>query len=365
MPCVRRPPGCAPGSISYEGDHVAARGRRWPAAGSARQVASWAQPFRGQIILRILLTGGTGLIGQALCHHWKAEGHDIVVWSRTPDRVPTLCAGARGVAALQELEDSAPLDAVVNLAGAPIADRPWTAHRREVLWHSRIDLTRKLVDWLGQGVLRPRVLLSASATGWYGDRGNECLDEGSCAGEGDFGSRLCVAWEEEAKRAELLGIRVVRLRTAPVLARSGGMLPKLRMPFSMGLGGRLGNGRQWMPWVHLDDVVGLIDFLLQRDDCEGVFNACAPHLVCNKDFAQALARALHRPMLFSVPAWALRIALGDMAVLLLGSQHVEPRRALDAGYRFRFSRLEDALANLLTGANAPVDAITPASGSEM
>ncbi|GCB04436.1 TIGR01777 family oxidoreductase [Ralstonia sp. SET104] len=315
--------------------------------------------------MRILLTGGTGLIGRVLCHRWKGEGHDVIVWSRTPHRVPTLCSGARGIATLQELDDSVALDAVVNLAGAPIADRPWTAHRRDVLWRSRVDLTCRLVDWLGERVQRPRVLLSASATGWYGDRGNERLDEGSRPGEGDFGSRLCVAWEEQAKRAEQLGIRVALLRTAPVLARNGGMLPKLRMPFSMGLGGRLGSGRQWMPWVHLDDVIGLIEFLLQHEDCEGVFNACAPHVVCNSEFAQALARELHRPMLFSVPAWALRMALREMAILLLGSQHVEPRRALEAGYQFRFSRLEDALANLLTGANAPVDAITPASTSEM
>ena len=298
--------------------------------------------------MRILLTGGTGLIGQALCHDWKMQGHELVVWSRTPQRVPALCAGAKGVAALRELDGAEPFDAVVNLAGSPIADRPWTAQRRRVLWRSRIDLTRELVDWLGQRVRRPRVLLSASAIGWYGDRGNAPLDEDSRPGEGDFGSQLCVAWEQEAQRAEQLGMRVVLLRTAPVLARHGGMLPRLRLPFSMGLGGRLGSGRQWMPWIHLDDEVGLIDFLLQREDCRGAFNACAPHLVCNTEFAQTLARALNRPMLLSVPAWALRIVLGDMSILFLGSQHVKPRRAMEAGYRFRFPYLEGALTDLFT-----------------
>jgi uncharacterized protein (TIGR01777 family) len=297
--------------------------------------------------VRILLTGGTGLIGRALCRYWAAGGHELVVWSRTPLRVPALCSGAQGVAALRELDDAEPFDAVVNLAGAPIADRPWTARRRQVLWRSRIDLTRELVDWLGESVLRPRVLVSASATGWYGDRGNERLDEGSDPGGSDFGSRLCMAWEQEAERAEQLGMRVVLLRTAPVLARGGGMLPKLLVPFSLGLGGRLGDGRQWAPWIHLDDEVGLIDFLLRTEDCRGVFNACAPHAVCNREFAQVLARALHRPMLFPVPAWALRVALREMSILLLGSQHVEPRRAMQAGYRFRFPRLEDALADLL------------------
>lgn len=300
------------------------------------------------------MTGGTGLIGQALCRHWGAQGHALVVWSRTPERVAASWASAQGVASLRELDAAEPFDAVVNLAGAPIADRPWTQHRRKVLWRSRIDLTRELVDWLGQSAQRPRVFLSGSATGWYGDRADVQLDEGSSPGHADFGSRLCVAWEDEAKRAEQLGTRVVLLRTAPVLARNGGMLPRLRLPFSMGLGGRLGSGRQWMPWIHLDDEVGLIDFLLQREDCRGAFNACAPHLVCNAEFAQALARALHRPMLFSVPEWALRMALGEMSVLLLGSQRVAPTRAMEAGYRFRFSRLEDALTDLLIGAKSGV-----------
>lgn len=300
----------------------------------------------------ILLTGGTGLIGRALCRFWKAQGHELVVWSRTPERVPALCAGARGIAALSELDGAAPLDAVVNLAGAPIADRPWTAQRRKVLWRSRIDLTRQLVDWLGQRARRPGVFLSGCATGWYGDRGDELLDESSPPGDTDFGSRLCLAWEEEARRVEQLGTRLVLLRTAPVLAGNGGMLARLRLPFSLGLGARLGSGRQWMPWIHLDDEVGLIDFLLQREGCRGAFNACAPHSVRNAEFSQTLARLLHRPMFLSTPGWALRMALGEMSVLLLGSQQLQPRRALEAGYAFRYPRLEDALAHLLASAKS-------------
>ena len=307
-----------------------------------------AQPQSGaQPGLRILLTGGTGLIGRALCHQWHAQGHDLVVWSRTPERVSRLCAGAHGVATLRELDAAAPFDAVINLAGAPIADRPWTAQRRKVLWHSRVDLTRELVDWLGRCEKRPSVLVSGSAAGWYGDRGQAPLDEASPPGEHDFGSQLCVAWEEEARRAEGLGMRVVLLRTAPVLASDGGMLPRLRLPFSMGLGGRLGSGQQWMPWIHLDDAVGLIDFLLHRADCQGAFNACAPHLVRNADFARTLAATLRRSMFLSVPAWTLRMALGEMSVLLLGSQHLQPRRAMEAGYPFRFPHLEAALGCLL------------------
>ena len=331
MPCARVQPKCERGSKRYDG----CDGLRGATA------------IRRPTIVRILLTGGTGLIGRALCRQWRAQGHDLVVWSRSPERVARLCAGAHGVATLRELDGAPPFDAVINLAGAPIADRPWTVQRRKVLWRSRVDLTRELVDWLSRCEQRPRVLISGSATGWYGDRGQAPLDEDSHPGEHDFGSRLCVAWEDEARRAEGLGMRVVFLRTAPVLARDGGMLPRLRLPFSMGLGGRLGSGQQWMPWIHLDDVVGLIDFLLHRTDCRGAFNACAPHLVRNADFAGTLATTLRRPMLLSVPAWTLRMALGEMSVLLLGSQHLQPKKAMEAGYRFRFPHLEAALGCLL------------------
>ncbi|MBP7327528.1 MAG: TIGR01777 family oxidoreductase, partial [Alicycliphilus sp.] len=205
--------------------------------------------------MRILLTGGTGLIGRALCQHWQRQGHDLFVWSRDPAQVPRLCSGAQGIAQLQALDGSAPLDAVVNLAGAPIADRPWTAARRDLLWRSRVDLTRTLVDWMGRQAAPPRVLLSGSAVGWYGDRGEQWLAEDSAPGNADFGSRLCVAWEQEAERARQWGVRVALLRTAPVLAPQGGMLARLLPPFRLGLGGRLGSGQQWMPWIHLDDQV--------------------------------------------------------------------------------------------------------------
>ena len=297
--------------------------------------------------MRILLTGGTGLIGRALCEHWQRQGHELFVWSRRPDQVAALCSGARGVAQLQQLEGLPPLDAVVNLAGAPIADRPWTKARRELLWRSRVDLTRTLVEWLGRQRVPPRVLLSGSATGWYGDGGEQPLDEHSAAVQPDFGSRLCAAWEQEADKARQAGMRVALLRTAPVLAPQGGVLGRLLPPFRLGLGGRLGSGRQWMPWIHIDDQVALIDHLLQRDDCSGIFNACAPAPVRNLEFTQTLARALHRPAVLPAPAWALRLALGEMSVLLLGGQRLAPRRAQDAGFEWRQPTLAPALAQLL------------------
>ena len=300
--------------------------------------------------MRILLTGGTGLIGQALCQYWRPQGHELIVWSREPHQVPRLCSGAQGIAQLHALDGSAPLDAVVNLAGAPIADRPWSTARRDLLWRSRVDLTRTLVDWIGQQHKPPRVLLSGSAVGWYGDRGEQWLDEDSAPGNTDFGSRLCVAWEQEAERARHRGVRVALLRTAPVLAAQGGFLARLLPPFRLGLGGRLGSGQQWMPWIHLDDQVALIDHLLRHNDCSGTFNACAPEAVRNTNFTQTLARALHRPAVLPAPAWALRLALGEMSVLLLGGQRLTPRRTQEAGFTWQHPTLAGALAQLLRSA---------------
>ena len=297
--------------------------------------------------MRILLTGGTGLIGQALCQHWQRQGHELWVWSRDPRKVQRLCSGARSVQRLEELSAAQPFDAVVNLAGAPIADRPWTAPRRDLLWRSRVELTRQLVDWMGQQPTAPRVLLSASAIGWYGDQGDTPLTEASPPGGKDFGSTLCMAWEQEAERASTHGVRVACLRIAPVLAAQGGMLARLLLPFWLGLGGRLGSGQQWMPWIHLDDQVALMDHLLHNDACSGPYNACAPEAVRNTEFTQTLARTLGRPAVLPAPAWVLRLALGEMSVLLLGGQRLAPRRTQGAGFAWRHPQLASALAQLL------------------
>ena len=296
--------------------------------------------------MRILLTGGTGLIGRHLCHLWRAQGHEVWVWSRRPQAVPAICgAGVQGVAELDELDDQ-PLDAVVNLAGAPIADRPWTAARRQELWDSRVTLTEQLVDWLARRAQRPAVLVSGSATGWYGDAGEQQLDETSPPADQGFAARLCGAWEDAACRAEALGLRVVRVRTAPVLTLDGGMLPRLLPLYRLGLGGPQGSGRQWMPWIHLHDEIALIDFLVSHPDASGPYNACAPQAVRNRDFAHALGRALQRPTLLRVPAFALK-GLGELSSLLLGGQHLTPRRVQEQGFAFRFADLDLALADLL------------------
>lgn len=297
--------------------------------------------------MRILLTGGTGLIGQALCRYWITKNHELIVWSRNPKKVSEVCSGARGIASLQELHDSEPLDAVINLAGAPIADRPWTSARRQLLWNSRVDLTHRLVAWLGQQQEKPKVLISGSAVGWYGDGGDRILDESSIPNKNNFGSQLCMAWEQEAEGAKQYGTRVVLLRTAPVLSSKGGMLARLRLPFWLGLGGRIGNGQQWMPWIHIDDVVSLIDYLLQQPQCCGALNVCAPDPLRNTEFTKALAHALHRPALLPTPAWVMRMALGEMSTLLLEGQRAVPKLALEHGFKFCYPTLDKALLNLL------------------
>ncbi|ANY89369.1 MULTISPECIES: TIGR01777 family oxidoreductase [Pseudomonas] len=297
--------------------------------------------------MHILLTGGTGLIGRHLCQYWRGQGHRLTVWSRRPEQVPRICGtGVRGIARLEDLAADDAVDAVINLAGAPIADRPWTASRRTLLWTSRITLTEQLLAWLESREQRPEVLISGSAVGWYGDGGERELTEASPPVKEDFASQLCIAWEETAQRAQRLGIRVVLVRTGLVLASDGGFLSRLRLPFKLGLGGPLGDGRQWMPWVHIDDQIGLIDFLLQHKDTTGPYNACAPEPVRNREFAKRLGRALHRPAFMPMPAPLLRVGLGELSTLLLGGQRARPVRLLAAGFTFRFNDLQSALDNL-------------------
>ncbi|MGE8353637.1 MAG: TIGR01777 family oxidoreductase [Pseudomonas protegens] len=293
--------------------------------------------------MHILLTGGTGLIGRALCRHWQAQGHQLSVWTRQPEKVAALCGPqVRAIKTLQEL-DQTPLDAVINLAGAPIADRPWTHKRKALLWNSRITLTETLLAWLESREQKPRVLVSGSAVGWYGDGGERELSEDSPPVNEDFASQLCIAWEETAQRAEAMGVRVVLVRTGLVLAAEGGFLSRLLLPFKLGLGGPIGSGRQWMPWIHIDDQIALIDFLVHQDEARGPYNACAPKPVRNREFAKSLGRVLHRPALIPLPAFVLRLALGELSLLLLGGQRAVPARLLEAGFTFQFTDLSAAL----------------------
>ncbi|MCP2069616.1 UNVERIFIED_ORG: uncharacterized protein (TIGR01777 family) [Pseudomonas reinekei] len=296
--------------------------------------------------MHILLTGGTGLIGRQLCRHWSGQGHRLTVWSRKPENVAKTCgAQVRGIARLEDLGQE-PVDAIINLAGAPIADRPWTHKRKALLWSSRITLTETLLAWLERREQKPRVLISGSAVGWYGDGGERELTEDSGPVSEDFASQLCIAWEETAQRAEALGIRVILIRTGLVLSAEGGFLSRLLLPFKLGLGGPIGNGRQWMPWIHIDDQIALIDFLLHRNEASGPYNACAPKPVRNREFAKTLGSVLHRPAFMPMPAFALKVGLGELSLLLLGGQRATPVRLLQAGFTFQFTDLRAALDDL-------------------
>jgi uncharacterized protein (TIGR01777 family) len=297
--------------------------------------------------MHILLTGGTGLIGRQLCKHWRAQGHQLTVWSRRPEEVGKLCGDSvRGIARLDEV-GAEPVDAVINLAGEPIADRLWTRKRKLLLSSSRIGLTEQLLAWLERREQKPQVLISGSAVGWYGDGGERELDEDAQPVIRDFASQLCESWEETAQRAQELGIRVVIVRTGLVLTNSGGFLQHLLLPFKLGLGGPIGNGRQWMSWIHLRDQIALIDFLLNQPDAQGPYNACSPHPVRNREFAKTLAGVLHRPAFMPLPAPVLRLLMGEMSEMLLGGQRAQPGRLQAAGFTFQFTDLHAALDNLL------------------
>jgi len=238
-------------------------------------------------------------------------------------------------------------DAVVNLAGASIADGRWTTQSKELLCSSRIETTRALVGALAKMNARPSVFVSASAIGYYGDRGDETLTEESKPG-GDFLAELVQEWEVEARKADALGIRVVLARFGVILAREGGALPKMMLPFKFGVGGKLGSGQQWQSWVALEDVVGILRFAIENASVRGAINMVSPQPLQNAEFTCVLAKAMHRPALFPAPAFALRLALGEMAdALLLSSQRVLPRAVEKTGYQFLHSDLSTALKNLV------------------
>ena len=287
--------------------------------------------------MRVLVTGGTGFIGQAVCHALRGAAHTVTIVSRDPAHASGTAVGWDAVG-----QAVAAADALVNLAGEPIAAGRWGPVRKEAILQSRVNATRALVDAAGAAAQRPAVLVSASAVGYYGARDDELLDETAGPGTG-FLAEVCQAWEREASRAEALGLRVVRLRIGMVLAGDGGALARMLPPFRAFVGGRLGNGRQWMSWIHRGDLTGLVVEALANEGYRGAVNATAPQPVRNREFVAALGRVLVRPAAFPVPGVVLRVAFGEMADMLLTGQRVLPRAAERLGYRWQYPEVLGAL----------------------
>jgi uncharacterized protein (TIGR01777 family) len=302
--------------------------------------------------MKIIITGGTGFIGTPLVRELIAAGHAVTALTRNVDRavrrLPARCQ-VRRWDPNGDLDPTVLLgaDAVINLAGEGIADARWTPRRKRSIRESRVRVTTAVVRALAQLEIgkRPRVLVSASAIGWYGDCGETVLDEHSPSGDG-FLAEVCQAWEEAARHAQELDVRTAVVRIGVVLGREGGALGKLLTPFRLGLGGRVGSGRQWMSWIHLEDLVALLRFAVETPRAIGLINGVAPRPVRNAEFTSQLARTLRRPAPFPVPAPALRLLLGEMSSVILSSQRVQPCFAEELGFAFRFPTLGSALRNL-------------------
>ena len=309
----------------------------------------------------VFLTGGTGLVGQAIASLLSKQEIQPLVLSRNPQQAEKRLGAT---AHLLKGDPTQPGDwmnevdgtgVVINLAGENLFARRWSAAFKQRLRESRIQATRNLVQAIEAASRRPQVLLSASAVGYYGPREDDKpLDESAPAGE-DFLARLCVDWEAEALRAEELGVRVVLMRLGIVLARNGGALKQMLLPFKLCLGGPVGSGQQWMSWIHVEDVARAVLHAATNEALQGPVNFTAPHPVHNVQFAQALAKQLGRPAAVRTPAWLLRLAMGEVAEVLTTGQRVVPERLLQSGFSFRFEHLAGALADLL-GRKAPAGA---------
>ena len=299
---------------------------------------------------RILISGSHGLVGKALSKALATEGHDIyslvryaphtekeIEWS--PDRYSIAISRIEG------------FDAVYHLAGESIASGRWNEEKKRKIRESRTKGTKLLSDALANLSQPPKTLISASAIGYYGDRGDELLTEASPPGK-DFLADVCVEWEKATEHARAKGVRVVNTRFGIILAKEGGALAKMLTPFRMGIGGRIGAGKQWMSWIALDDVIGALQFVLSNETLNSPVNFVAPNPVTNAEFTKTLGNVLSRPTLFPIPEFGVRLAFGEMAdALLLSSQRVEPSSLKQSGYEFRYAKLESALRAILNGSN--------------
>ena len=299
-------------------------------------------------MMRVTVTGATGTIGRQVVRALRGRGDEVTVLSRDPERARRALGDVEAAAWRDPLAGPAPpealsgRDGVVHLLGEPIAQR-WTREAKRAIRDSRVLGTRNLVEGLRAADPRPRVLVSQSATGWYGPRGEQPVDESAPAARGNFLAEVCLAWEAEAQRAAELGMRVVITRTGVILSPSGGALERMLPPFKLGVGGPVAGGRQYVPWIHIDDVVGGIVFCLDNSSARGALNLTAPEPVTNRELSKALGRVLRRPALAPVPALAVKALYGEMASIVTTGARVVPRRLEELGYRFSRPQLEPAL----------------------
>ena len=302
--------------------------------------------------MKIVVTGASGFVGHPLVRRLLAGGHTVTAWTRNPqsarESLPALCEvegwNPQGATDPERLRG---IDAVIHLAGESVAGGRWTAARKRAIRESRVASSRSIVDAIAAlpATDRPRALIAASAVGYYGDRAEEILTEDALPGDG-FLADLCRAWEDEVGRAGALGVRTVSIRVGVVLGKDGGALQAMLPPFRLGGGGKIGSGTQWMSWIHLDDLVALFALAVEEERLTGVLNGVAPNPLTNARFTSELGRVLGRPTLVPVPAFALKVLLGEMAKVLLASQRVVPQRALAAGFVFRWSELGPALDDI-------------------
>jgi uncharacterized protein (TIGR01777 family) len=295
--------------------------------------------------MNLLITGGSGFIGSALSSRLLKDGHKLVVLTRHPDAIKPQI---KSISDFEQLGSDDIFDVVINLAGEPIANKRWNdQHKRQIL-NSRIGTTEKLITYLTKIERKPQLLISGSAIGYYGiDRTNDVIDENSVSDD-SFSSQLCQQWEASALKAEALGIRTCLLRTGIVLGKNGGALSKMLPPFKMALGGTIGHGKQWMPWIHLDDLIGIILQCISNDSLKGPINGTSPNPVINEEFTKKLGAALKRPTILPMPEIIVKLLMGQMGEeLLLAGKRILPVKVLDTGYEFEYKKLEQALKDIV------------------
>ncbi len=301
--------------------------------------------------MRIIITGGSGLIGQALTQSLAADGHEVIILSRNPDKVGGLPQGARAVEwdgrsaqGWGQLADGA--DAIVNLAGESIAAGRWSEARKQSILQSRVDAGQAVVDAVKAATRKPHVVVQSSAVGYYGPRGSEKIAEDASAGN-DFLASVCQVWEASTATLESPGVRRVIIRTGVVLDKKGGALPQMMLPFKLFIGGPLGGGQQGFPWIHLIDEVAAIRFLIDQPAANGVFNLSAPNPLSNAQFGRVLGKVMGRPAFMPTPGFAMKMMFGEMSTLLLDGQFEFPQRLQQLGFTFRFPDAEAALRDVL------------------